>query len=69
VLFAIDQYRAEAAQFNRDTDAGWDPGPSRRAAIRCDRARPAVQPHQRIRSSAGVGLRLYAAGQLLDAAH
>jgi uncharacterized membrane-anchored protein YjiN (DUF445 family) len=69
VLFAIDQYRDEAAQFIETTVAGWDP------AVTSDRIEVQIgRDLQFIRINGTlvgglVGLLLYAAGQLLDAAH
>jgi uncharacterized membrane-anchored protein YjiN (DUF445 family) len=68
VLFAIDQYRAEAAQFIETTVAGWDP------AVTSDRIEVQIgRDLQFIRINGTlvgglVGLLLYAAGEVVRAA-
>jgi hypothetical protein len=68
VLFAIDQYRVEAAHFIETTVSAWDPAvTSRRIEVQIGRDLQFIRINGTLVGGL-VGLLLYAAGQLVDAA-
>jgi uncharacterized membrane-anchored protein YjiN (DUF445 family) len=67
VLFAVDQYRAEAGQLIESTVSAWDPtATSRRIETQIGRDLQFIRINGTLVGGL-VGLLLYAAGQLVDA--